>query len=196
MKTQCYICNGLQLPFSFKEKLPAKMLQHIVHYHLPLKCNRCPKIFETAEDFLLIGTCCKVGEEGKEGSKENVPAANEVNEKELTPLAQINLRWRRKSREFGKVIEEGQGDAVVKQTRPTSTPFQASFDSPFDMQISSIHYNSTSSESNQSNVSPPIVESAQKPAALIPRALISPMDKKKARAIITPLRQTVRFIVI
>lgn len=149
-------------------------------------------VFETAEDFELIGTCCKIAmdKEASEKSKENVPAIK-VNEegqegKEMTPLSQMNLRWRRKSREFGKVIEEGQGKAT---TRPTSTPLQASFESPSTMQISSINYNSNSSESQ---LSPPVVEvpqPTQKPVMKPP--LISPMEKKKTRTTNTPLRQIV-----
>lgn len=196
MKSQCYICNDLQLPFSLKEKLPARMLQHIVHYHLPLKCDRCLKIFETAEDFALIGTCCKGGkEEAPNDVKENFreeKVNEDPSEKEMTPLTQMNLRWRRKSREFGKVIEEGQG--IVKVTRTTSTPLQASFDSPLTMQMSSINYNSNSSES-QFTPPNPVIESAQKPPIVfMPKPpLISPMEKKKIRSNNTPLRQTVRY---
>lgn len=204
MSSECYICNGMEYPYNPKqEKLiefSSDMLFHIVHYHLPLKCNKCSMIFETLDDFKMIGKCCKGEPTKKILSKENmgdiinVPSVmiNGDDEKNMTPLTKINQRWRRKSREFGKVPEEPKQGAAV--TRQTSTPFQLSLLSPLEMQMSSIKYSSNASESDFN--SPPIVESVTK--SVKPKSVVaSPKDKKipKTRAKIptnnTPLRHAV-----
>jgi hypothetical protein len=206
MRSKCFICNGLQLPFNTSELMEKNMMQHIVHFHLPLQCDKCQKRFNTAEDFEQVGKCCntkinepscheKMGDEiiPKIKIEEVAPNPNSNNDQEnekeqLTPLTKLNLRWRRKSREFGKPFNAKGGTAI---TRTHSTPLQDSFDSP-PLQVSSIKHTSTSSVIDVAS-SPVISESGSQ--KLLPSTAISPKNKKnsvnrqKGPPQNTPLRQ-------
>lgn len=196
MQSECYICNGLNLPFHSVEKISTDMLHHIVAYHLPLKCNKCTTIFETLEDFKMIGKCCDVknGVCSKENMGDIIKLKLNDEEKDMTPMSEINMRWGRKSREFGKVVEEVNVAKKKESMRQTSTPMQSlSSLSPFDMQMSSIKYLSNASETN---FSPLATENAttQKVQPLPPPPKIPKIDNKNRPRIPsnnTPLRHAV-----
>ena len=111
-------------------------------------------------------------------------------------MSKINLRWRRKSKEFLHKGEDSHSkhEEPLPQTqlkRQTSTPM-ANFDSLSSMQFSSINCVSSSSETD---LSPPAMP--QKPPSLI---VLSPKSKKKSNSPLnksrpklpvqnTPLRQ-------
>ncbi|XP_058451449.1 mitosis initiation protein fs(1)Ya [Malaya genurostris] len=63
----CYICNNRPFPLRIDTKVvPNNLLVgHILKEHLPLRCNRCAKIFHTAADFQSITRCFTVNEEEK-----------------------------------------------------------------------------------------------------------------------------------
>lgn len=55
----CYICNNRPFPLRIDTKItPSNLLvQHIMAEHLPLRCNRCSKVFLTAADFKTLARC-------------------------------------------------------------------------------------------------------------------------------------------
>lgn len=55
----CYICNNRPFPLRVDTKItPSNVLvEHILREHLPLRCNRCAKVFHTAADFKSIAHC-------------------------------------------------------------------------------------------------------------------------------------------
>lgn len=55
----CYICNNRPFPLRTDTKITPNnlLVEHILREHLPLRCNRCSKIFHTASDFESITRC-------------------------------------------------------------------------------------------------------------------------------------------
>lgn len=55
----CYICNNRPFPLRVDTKISASnvLVEHILREHLPLRCNRCAKVFHTAADFKSIARC-------------------------------------------------------------------------------------------------------------------------------------------
>ncbi|XP_055603375.1 mitosis initiation protein fs(1)Ya [Uranotaenia lowii] len=55
----CYICNGRPFPLRIDTKItPGNLLvNHILKEHLPLRCNRCAKVFTHVSDFSSIMRC-------------------------------------------------------------------------------------------------------------------------------------------
>lgn len=177
LRSICYICNGLKFPFgAYLQFLTKEMVQHVVDNHLPLKCDKCSKMFEAADDFKDVEKCCppeKLPEDAIEDlEKENVDSNQQqdghifssmpVNDQEcdedfdkvLTPLSKINMRWRRKSKEFIKF--DGQVMTEEEKRRQTSTPMIGNmlttkhFTDSSSIHLSSINYtSSTSSESGE-----------------------------------------------
>lgn len=174
MQSICHMCHGLPLPYKTGEKIADDLGQHIVEFHMPLKCNKCETIFETLADVEQIGKCCIAEDHGKEVPEIKEPETPVVeadndqmktdfncNENDvLSPLTKINLHWRRKSKEFSIKIEEGVKSTICKRT--TSTPVliqSATIDSITSIHLSSIKYISSASDSD---FSPPLT---QKPAS-------------------------------
>lgn len=62
----CYICNNRPFPLRIDTKItPSNLLvQHIMAEHLPLRCNRCSKVFLTASDFKTLARCTPFAENG------------------------------------------------------------------------------------------------------------------------------------
>lgn len=60
----CYICNNRPFPLRTDTKITPNnlLIQHIMTEHLPLRCNRCSKVFLTASDFKAIVRCTPFGE--------------------------------------------------------------------------------------------------------------------------------------
>lgn len=60
----CYICNNRPFPLRIDTKItPGNLLvQHIMAEHLPLRCNRCSKVFLTASDFKTLARCTPFAE--------------------------------------------------------------------------------------------------------------------------------------
>lgn len=60
----CYICNNRPFPLRIDTKItPTNLLvQHIIAEHLPLRCNRCSKVFLTASDFKTLARCTPFAE--------------------------------------------------------------------------------------------------------------------------------------
>lgn len=199
LKNICFICRGEQFPMKVNEVLSSELMQHISEEHLPLKCEKCSKIFDNINDFQLIGKCCSMksledgpmleaisenmGEYVESGKRKNDGSCNE---KALTPLSKINLRWRRKSKEF---LHKSEDSSHIKSEEPlpqlqikrqTSTPMQLTFDSISSMQFSSINCMSSSSDTD---MSPPAFP--QKPPSLV---VLSPKSKKKNNSPISKTR--------
>lgn len=207
IRSLCYICNGEKFPLLVNLQLSSsELVEHVVDNHLPLKCNKCSKVFETAEDLKSVEKCCKPVSEQPETEvadvivivKENMgESLQQVDEQGtddiLTPLTQINQRWRRMSKEFKKL--EVPQEAKLK--RQTSTPMQdnvqptnhftdsASYNAS-SIQISSINCISSSSESDGYSPSLAVV----KPPTF-PPPQISPKrgQGRKLPVQATPLRQ-------
>ncbi|XP_070500065.1 mitosis initiation protein fs(1)Ya [Chironomus tepperi] len=209
LKNMCFICRGEQFPIKVNEMLSSELIQHISEEHFPLKCDKCSSVFDNINDFQLIGKCCSVK------SLEDSPLLEAISEnmgeyvdgekhklensdiKPLTPLSKINLRWRRKSKEFLHKSDDShiKNEDPTPQTqikRQTSTPLQHTFDSLSSMQFSSINCVSSSSETD---MSPPLI--LQKPPSIV---ILSPKSKKKSNSPLsksrpkfsvqnTPLRQ-------
>lgn len=181
IKSVCYLCHNMKFPFDTDFKFVTEdLLQHITDDHLPLECRKCAKVFRSAIDLKNVKKCCQsvVASEScgaEKFDKENIescpqiqspdfnqPAEDCDGEKSSTPLTQMNMRWRRKSKDFGK----SDGLAVPleeKLQRQTSTPMQkfnqinqfTDSNSTSSIHISSINCTgSTSSESD--GFSPPI----------------------------------------
>lgn len=56
----CYICNNRPHPLrvnSTKTSASNVLVEHVLREHLPLRCNRCAKVFHTAADFKSIARC-------------------------------------------------------------------------------------------------------------------------------------------
>ncbi|XP_052565925.1 mitosis initiation protein fs(1)Ya [Culex pipiens pallens] len=55
----CYICNNRPFPLRVDTKISGSnvLVEHILREHLPLRCNRCAKVFHTAADFKSIARC-------------------------------------------------------------------------------------------------------------------------------------------
>lgn len=213
MKTVCFLCRGEQFPLKIDEMFSSELIQHISEEHLPLKCDKCTKVFDDINDFQLIGKCCSIksledtpmlevisenmGDFVSESSAGKRKHDDNSNEKALTPLSKINLRWRRKSKEFlqksdDSHIKNEEENPPTQIKRQTSTPLQHTFDSLSSMQFSSINCVSSSSETD---LSPPLIQ--QKPPSLV---ILSPKSKKKSNSSLsksrpklsvqnTPLRQ-------
>jgi hypothetical protein len=210
VQSQCSICFGLPLPVNFKETLTVEMMAHVTKYHLPLQCNKCLKRFETIDDFSMIGKCCKEKEEPEQtmeiskenmGDSVNIPdikideasvkkddedkqmtptaqmqarfqrknrefgkVAKDDEDKQMTPTAQMQARFQRKNREFGKVAKNEEEKETATLSKKTSTPLATNIDSPLAMHMSSINYISSSSETD---FSPPA--SAAMPAPKKPK---------------------------
>lgn len=188
VRSICYICNGEKFPLLVNLQLSSsELVEHVVEHHLPLKCNKCSRVFVTAEDLKSAEKCCRPADEpvatGEETSSESLPPKSDD---VLTPLVQINQRWRRKSRELPKP------EAPSKLVRQTSTPnlpannqsTDSSSYSGSSIQISSINCISSSSESD--GYSPPMAEF--KPPPVAPQ--ISPKRATRKMPVeATPLRQ-------
>lgn len=60
----CYICNNRPFPLRTDTKITPNnlLIQHIMTEHLPLRCNRCSKVFLTASDFKAIVRCTPFGD--------------------------------------------------------------------------------------------------------------------------------------
>lgn len=192
----CHMCNGMPLPYF---EVSSEILTHIAEVHFPLRCNKCSRIFEDVSELSDIGKCCKVAQ-----SPELALKLSEIREESfsspvddkikiiienVTPLTQINQRWRRKSREFGKNDnDKAETGTVVRQT---STPMQvtsiaANFtdsSSYNSIQISSINcISSCSSESDE--FSPPLP-----PPKAVPLSPKVNRSRPKLPVQATPLRQ-------
>lgn len=211
MKNICYLCNGQKLPL---HDISPEILKHIAEIHLPLKCNKCSRIFESVSDLCDIGKCCapverppesvsKLSEIPEENMGESLPmqvGQEEDNvDKILTPLSKINMRWRRKSKEFGKIDPESMDPNGIL-VRQTSTPMQmpnsganftdSSSYSSTSIQISSINcMSSCSSESDE--FSPPLAAvSKPKPIPITsPQRGTVSRSRPKLPVQATPLRQ-------
>lgn len=182
----CHICKNQQFPLKLGES--SEVFQHILEQHLPLKCSKCTKIFSKPEDFQEFGKCnkeCNLIESGiSDGTEKPIisdskisTSKNEedIDEKSLTPLSKINLRWRRKSKGFepstlldsASVSEKDENKASpAKLTRQTSTPMpnsdaKCSTDPSYStssIQISSINCTSSTSSESDGCISPPVVQ--------------------------------------
>lgn len=200
IQSVCYLCNDQKLPL---QDITDEIMQHIADVHLPLKCNKCSRIFKSVSELSEVGKCCKPPEpiaKPLEVVMEEMPLQADRNglDKPITPLSKINLRWRRKSQEYSKIESHStqQTGAVVRQT---STPMQmaitaanfidSSCYSSSSIQISSINYTSScSSESDE--FSPPLPVSKQKNAPVTsPKQ--GPVNRSRAKMPVqaTPLRQ-------
>ncbi|KFB43435.1 AGAP003740-PA-like protein [Anopheles sinensis] len=99
----CYICNNRPFPLRRDTKITPNnlLIVHILKDHLPLRCNRCAKVFYTLEDFKNVNKCfmvCAGNEPGKESEchlesskpicAEPVTQADEVENKENFPSTQ------------------------------------------------------------------------------------------------------------
>jgi hypothetical protein len=213
IKSICYLCNGQKLPL---QDLKPEIMQHIIEIHLPLKCSKCFRLFEDFNELCEFGKCCpppppavtiplesiarplEVVVEEVVAENLSFQAEEKGSVKPITPLSQINLRWRRKSREFGK-MDLHPTDHNGEIVRQTSTPMQmtasaahftdSSCYSSSSIQISSINFTSScSSESDE--FSPPL--SIPKPK-IIPNTSPKPVAINRSRPKMpvqaTPLRQ-------
>lgn len=198
----CLICNGQNFPFNINIQPSIDMMNHIATYHLPLRCNKCSHIFENLSDIQSYGKCCimetvtaseqceddKIESENMGESVMQEPVKNDLDlsipsdeneqahedgvDENLTPLTKINMRWRRKSKNFElePTSQQQQFEIETKTSkkvtlvRQTSTPmlnnlltnnnFTDSTYNASSIQISSINCTSTSSESD--GYSPPV----------------------------------------
>lgn len=211
IRNLCYLCVGEKFPIGKALQIESiDLAQHVVDFHLPLKCDKCSKVFETAADLKDVDTCCSqvvtvescfgvsiaevsADNEKKEEIRAEQGTEGTENDDGLTPLTKINQRWRRKSKDFGK--NEEQSNLV----RTTSTPVQenllvnnftdSSSYSASSIQISSINCNYTSSSSESDGYSPPVV--ALKLQATSPKLPppVSSRSRPKLAVQATPLRQ-------
>lgn len=180
IRNTCYICNGLKFPFGpYLQFLTNEMVHHLTDNHLPLKCDKCSIVFETAEDFMNVENCCKPkisSIKAHVDDKENMGIITQPNDQEvslmplkqredfekvLTPLTKINMRWRRKSKEFPKL--DDQVLTEEEKRRQTSTPMIKNvlatkyFTDSSSIHLSSINFtNSSSGESGEFSPSLPI----------------------------------------
>ena len=198
----CHMCNGEPLPFY---EVSPEMLAHIAEVHFPLRCNKCSRIFEDVSELSELGKCCKVAQSPEfalklseireESFSSPVEDKNKIIIENATPLTQINQRWRRKSREFGKNDYEKVEPGTV--ARQTSTPMQLSSiaanftdSSSYNgssIQISSINcVSSCSSESDE--FSPPLAPPKTKTVA-VPLSPKVNRSRPKLPVQATPLRQ-------
>lgn len=175
----CNLCNGQKLPFlSVSELLSEEIMQHVVDVHLPLKCDKCLKLFESGDDLKSFGKCCpdeeKMGDDLSVKENATTPeAADRIKTpdtedlKSVTPLSEINKKWRRKSMEITK--DEGTRKVIGGLERQTSTPMQANllttknFTDSSTYSTSSIHFSSINSTSSSDSdaFSPPIIAPKQ-----------------------------------
>lgn len=194
------MCNGESLPFF---EVSSEILTHIAEVHFPLRCSKCSRIFDDVSELSEIGKCCKVAQSPElamklseireESYSSPVEDKTKIIIENATPLTQINQRWRRKSREFGKnEYEKEETGTVVRQT---STPMQltsiaanftdSSSYNGSSIQISSINcISSCSSESDE--FSPPLPPPKTVAAPLSPKVNRS---RPKLPVQATPLRQ-------
>lgn len=214
----CYLCEGQKLPFGsgYDEISPEKQ-QHIVDFHFPLRCDKCEKTFDTIEDLKSVGKCCKPvtvedGMADKLSEKENLEKLSEIDrekplDKPLTPLAQMNMRWRRKSVEFAKVESHLQVVNEENLARQTSTPrlqgnllttkhfTDSSTYSASSIHLSSINITSGSTSSDSDAFSPPVSEAPKQLMAqpISPQRVQRPTPPTRSRSKLnvqaTPLRQ-------
>lgn len=225
LQNLCYLCNSEKLPFGINfDFMASDMVQHIVEVHLPLKCDRCSRVFGNAEDLKNVLKCCPpmindnvannvtvdiesteakplIDANPKSDNFSNHPENLDESCKDLTPLGQINMKWRRKSKEFGK--SDGMIDdlaAKEDKQRQTSTPMQGNllttnhFTDSASYNASSIHISSincTSSSSESDACSPPIAASKPEFAHPISPQRHQKFNKSRAKLPVqaTPLRQ-------
>lgn len=209
IRSLCYLCNAQKLPFGPEfDFLTDEVIQHVIAMHLPLKCKKCSRCYETAADFGNVDKCCpplvlpesdQCSDLDSEGFKTppgglmvTPPLQNKSDSElesedrdNLTPLTKINLKWRQKS---------SKSEGAVERHRSTSTPMHAklsttkSFTDSYShssIQISSINCASTSSESSDAN-SPPAESQSKSPSAL---KLPTPSRSRPKSQVQTPLRQ-------
>uniref|UniRef100_A0AAG5CZE1 Uncharacterized protein n=1 Tax=Anopheles atroparvus TaxID=41427 RepID=A0AAG5CZE1_ANOAO len=67
----CYICNDRPFPLRKDTRITPNnlLIVHILKDHLPLRCNRCAKVFYTLEDFQNVNKCFMFSP-GNEADKE------------------------------------------------------------------------------------------------------------------------------
>lgn len=217
IRTACYLCHGMKFPLGTDvEFLTEELLQHIASDHLPLSCNKCSNIFHDANDLKNVEKCCETvvlsqtseAEKFEAFDKENLSTKEQdktekptqdvcENEKNLTPLTQINMRWRRKSKDFGKTGSRPAHSEGNLQ-RQTSTPVEnlttnrftdSSSYSTSSIHMSSIHCSSTSSDSD--GFSPPIPFKQSSVMPMVSPQRPQPQSRSRNRLPVqaTPLRQ-------
>ena len=210
----CYLCNSEKLPFTDTlDILSPEMMQHVIDVHLPLRCDRCSKVFTTTEELGSVGKCCPPLIE-KEEVQEVQPIViieeamgdekidKTPNNENVKPLSQMNNGLRRKSKDFIRV--EGQVVVKVDKQRQTSTPMPGktlmtnNFTDSSTYSASSIHISSincTSSTSSESDGFSPPIDAQRQPMAppLSPQRSYKPPTQSRSRqkqsVKATPLRQ-------
>lgn len=137
LKKQCQICNGQKFPLLLEVINSNIIFDHILKDHLPLKCNKCTKIFHNKSDFDNIEKCCTITIQkdfyiiSQQETKDNkndpkMPieksiqiitidkpkVVEDIDDAALTPLTKINMRWRRKSKGYEASVEADSGTSI------------------------------------------------------------------------------------
>ncbi|XP_053690559.1 mitosis initiation protein fs(1)Ya [Sabethes cyaneus] len=88
----CYICNSRPFPLRIDTKItPSNLLiEHILKEHLPLRCNRCTKIFHTAADFKSISRCLTNNDRGESGAPD-VVCQLEGSDTKITTIKEVTI---------------------------------------------------------------------------------------------------------
>lgn len=105
---ECPICEDQQ--FLLKSDISTDLLEHILKVHMPLRCNKCSKIYTTLEDLLCFSKCFKdanqCGEENSELSKASMDPQTSVMtiSTQTSPykvdsdqISMINVKWKVKT---------------------------------------------------------------------------------------------------
>lgn len=218
IRSLCYLCNAQKLPFGPEfDFLTDEVLQHVIAMHLPLKCNKCSRCYDTAADFGDVDKCCPPlallesdlgsdldsdGFKTPPGGLAMVMVASPLYSKpdselesegrdNLTPLTKINLVWRQKSsKSEGAAVEKHRSTSTPMQTKQklsTTKSFTDSY-SHSSIQISSINYASTSSESSDANSPPADSQNVQSKSSSAFK-LPTPSRSRPKSKVQTPLRQ-------
>lgn len=197
----CHLCNGHPLPFPFAA---FGLIDHICKNHLPLKCDKCLKIFENSSDLKEIGKCSHVAtvekldtvlEEPIQEQKIEITIEKESDGACASSPSKLNLTTNKCSMNLCKI--DNRSLTTIYQgrlERQTSTPMisaqmkiSMSDPSASAIQISSI--NSTSGTSLDSDISP--MQPPQSRGAPVQTTISPKRNAKRQKMAVeaTPLRQ-------
>ncbi|KAL5273441.1 hypothetical protein ACFFRR_000270 [Megaselia abdita] len=71
---ECPICQNEQ--FILKSDISTTLIEHILQLHMPLRCNKCSKIYTTLEDLLCFSKCFKDPNHCGEGDADELSKAS------------------------------------------------------------------------------------------------------------------------
>lgn len=193
----CHLCNGQPLPFPFAA---FGLIEHICKKHLPLKCEKCLKVFENSSDLKEVGKCSHVAivekldtvlEEPIQEPQSEVVIDKESDGVCVSSLSKLSLPGGKNDINHSKIDNRSVSNCRLE--RQTSTPMiselKTSMNDPSASAIQISGINSTSGTSIDSDISP--MQPPQSRGAPNTTTISPKRNSKRQKMAVeaTPLRQ-------